>query len=457
MSMTVRAPAVAGSFYPADPAMLDRMVGDFLAQADGRALSAGAPVKAIAGPHAGYVYSGPIAGTAYASVRHLADRVTRVVLLGPAHRYAFRGIAMPTADGLATPLGVVRVDRAVLEAIRDLPGVQTLDAAFDGEHGLEVHLPFIQRIFPQAGVVPLVVGGATPDQVEAVLERLWGGPETLIVVSTDLSHFLDHDTASARDLETSRIIEAAEPDLLSGERACGYLPLSGLLRRARRLDLRATTLDLRNSGDTAGDRRRVVGYGAYSFEEAEQARLSDAHREMLLDTAAEALHRMVKTGHKPAVEAQAFPLPLRALRRTFVTLELGGHLRGCIGTVMPADALVEDVVGNTLKSASRDPRFTPLTIGELAGLSLTVSVLSHSRPIAFEDEADLLEALRPGLDGLILRDGPRGALYLPKVWSMLPDPRDFLRHLKVKAGLPARGVTPTLQAFRFTAETFGTA
>ncbi|WP_029007846.1 AmmeMemoRadiSam system protein B [Azospirillum halopraeferens] len=450
---TVRSPAVAGTFYPADPAALERAVDDCLDRARVEPL----PAKAIVAPHAGYVYSGPIAGTAYAAVLHRADRVRRVVLAGPAHRYPLRGIAVPGADGLATPLGVVPVDRAALDAIADLPGVQTLDRAFDGEHSLEVHLPFLQRVFPDAAVVPLLVGETPADMTERVLERLWGGPETLVVVSSDLSHFHDSDTARTLDRATSDAIEAAAPERLSGDRACGVMPLAGLLRRARALDLRVTTRDLRNSGDTAGGRDRVVGYGAYSLEPAEEARLTDDQRRLLLDAAMAALRHRVERGVTVEPEADAFPLPLRAARRTFVTLDLDGSLRGCIGTLEPVDPLVRDVAANAVKAAMQDPRFAPLSAAELARVSLTVSILSHDRPIAFTGEADLLAQLRPGRDGLIIADGTRRALFLPKVWDVLPDPRDFLHHLKAKAGLAPDRETGTLRALRFTAETFGTA
>ncbi len=449
--MNLRAPAVAGAFYPANPAALDRMVAGFLEDAHTERL----PAKAIIAPHAGYVYSGPIAGTAYAGVAHLGGRITRVLLLGPAHRYGFRGIAYPSADALETPLGAVPVDQESIAAIRDLPDVQRIDRAFDGEHSLEVHLPFIQRLFPEASVVPLVVGHVDPTRVDAVLQRLWGGPETLIVISSDLSHFHDHATAHRLDLETSQAIEAADIGRLSGDRACGYLPVAGLLMRARALDLRVTTRDLRNSGDTAGDRDRVVGYGAYSVEPATVARLSDAHRELLLEAARRALAHAVKTGRAPQVRAEDFPMPLRAIRRTFVTLTIDGELRGCIGTTQASRPLVEDVVDNAVRSAMQDPRFGPLTAAELPRVDIAVSILSHDRPLPFRDEEDLIAKLRPGVDGLILRAGRDGALFLPKVWDMLPDRRQFVAQLKRKAGWAPDRPVPGLEATVFGAETFG--
>lgn len=447
---TVRAPNVAGMFYPGDPEALAHQVDGFLAAAPDEPM----PFKAIVAPHAGYPYSGPIAGTAYASVRHLADRVRRVVLLGPAHRFGFQGVAAPSADALATPLGTVSVDRAAIASILAIAGVEVLDQAFAGEHSLEVHLPFLQRVFPEARVVPLVVGDARPDLVAAVLERLWGGPETLIVISSDLSHYQAYDRARALDLSTSQAIEALEVQKLRGDFACGFMPLSGLLVRAMALDLRATTLDLRNSGDTAGGRDQVVGYGAYGFEYAASARLSDAHRARLLELARETLRAAASTGQPPEIDESGLPLALRAVRRTFVTLTQAGQLRGCIGTLMATTPLARDIVANTIRAATQDPRFGPMTADEVDRTDVSISILSHPRPIAFKGEADLLEQLRPEVDGLIIVDNGRQALFLPKVWHDLPMPSQFLGHLKQKAGLNPRDASPTLRAFRFTTETF---
>lgn len=258
---TIRQPAVAGLFYPADPRSLRAEVDGYLDEAAG---DVGPPPKALIAPHAGYVYSGPVAAHAYARLRTVADRITRVVLLAPAHRWPFYGLAVPEADEFQTPLGRVAVDRAAIGAVADLPQVHRLDAAFDGEHALEVHLPFLQAVLRGFRVVPFVVGEASAAEVADVLERLWGGDETLIVVSSDLSHYLDYDTAKARDAQTTRRIESLDPSVGSHD-ACGRTPVNGLLTVARRHGLMAETVDLRNSGDTAGPRDRVVGYGAYLF------------------------------------------------------------------------------------------------------------------------------------------------------------------------------------------------
>jgi hypothetical protein len=257
----VRRPAVAGMFYPEDPRELRETVESLLVDAP-----AGGPApKALIAPHAGYVYSGPTAAIAYARLAAARDTIRRVVLLGPSHRVAFQGIAACRADLFETPLGRVPVDTAALDQITDLPQVQVLDTAHLREHSLEVQLPFLQVLLQDFALVPLVVGDASPDQVAQVLDRLWGGPETLIVVSSDLSHYHDYVTAQRLDRETSGLIEGLSRVELHGEQACGCRPINGLLRAARSHGLAASLLDLRNSGDTAGPRDRVVGYGAYAF------------------------------------------------------------------------------------------------------------------------------------------------------------------------------------------------
>jgi AmmeMemoRadiSam system protein B len=261
----VRSPAVAGMFYPADGLELRSMVDGFLADAAQRAGDGGPPPKAIIVPHAGYIYSGPIAASAYARLKAARDTLHRVVLLGPAHRVGFRGLALSSADAFATPLGSVPLDLEAEQAVADLPQVRVLDAAHAPEHSLEVHLPFLQALLADFRLVPLVVGDATAAEVDEVLERLWGGPETLIVISSDLSHYHDYATARRMDSATSRAIEALDPAAIDFEDACGRIPVSGLLVAARRRGLHASTVDLRSSGDTAGPRDQVVGYGAYVF------------------------------------------------------------------------------------------------------------------------------------------------------------------------------------------------
>jgi AmmeMemoRadiSam system protein B len=265
MSGGVRLPAVAGLFYPDDASALRRSVQAHLA--DGRKrLAAGAAVpKAIIAPHAGFVYSGPVAGTAYARIEPARERIRRVVLLGPSHRVPFRGLALSTATAYRTPLGDVALDAAGAAELAVLPQVDFLDAAHAQEHSLEVQLPFLQEALADFALLPVVAGDATASEVAQAIERVWGGDETLVVVSSDLSHYYDYATAEALDRATTAAIEALRPDGLDEESACGRVPVRGLLVAAKHHGLTARTLDLRSSGDTAGPRDRVVGYGAYAF------------------------------------------------------------------------------------------------------------------------------------------------------------------------------------------------
>lgn len=272
----VRPAAVAGLFYPARRRDLAEAVHDLLAHAR----SAGAPQppsppKAIIAPHAGYVYSGPIAASAYARLAPLAERVSRVVLIGPAHRVPVQGLCVPQVEAFETPLGPVPLDHEAIAALLELPQVRVWDAPHAEEHALEVHLPFLQTVLRRFRVIPLLAGDAAPEVIATVLERVWGGPETLIVVSSDLSHYLDYATAQQLDAATCASIEALDAAALRWEQACGRVPVSGLLTLARRRGLAVATLDLRNSGDTAGDRRRVVGYGAWAFFEPPAAPQGD--------------------------------------------------------------------------------------------------------------------------------------------------------------------------------------
>lgn len=265
MNPAIRPPAVAGAFYPGNPRILAadvrQMLGD-VHPAPGR------QPKALIVPHAGYIYSGPTAAAAYARLAPWKDRISRVILLGPTHRVPVRGLAAPATDAFATPLGNIPIDRTALAGLGDLPQVVVSDTAHALEHSLEVHLPFLQTVLGDFTLVPLAVGHAPPAAVAEVLERLWGGAETLIVVSSDLSHFLPYAAAQEADAGTCARILHLDTDI-DPEEACGAYPINGLLLAARRHGLRPLLVDQCNSGDTAGDKSRVVGYGAFAFYETE--------------------------------------------------------------------------------------------------------------------------------------------------------------------------------------------
>lgn len=262
-SERIRRPAVAGSFYPSGAPALRSAI----AECGRRAAPVSPPgrPKALIAPHAGYMYSGPVAATAYGSLRPWRREIRRVVLLGPSHHLAFRGLATSSAEYFLTPLGPVPLDLGAILTLQELPFVRCRDDAHAAEHSLEVHLPFLQESLEEFRLVPLVVGEAKPTEVAASLDRVWGDEDTLIVVSTDLSHYHPYDRACTVDAETGEAIVRLDPARIDGNRACGFRALNGLLTAASERELSVTALDERNSGDTAGDRRRVVGYGAYAL------------------------------------------------------------------------------------------------------------------------------------------------------------------------------------------------
>ena len=255
-------PAVAGMFYPDDKEILTQNLAAMLSAVK---LDNKKTPKAIIAPHAGLIYSGPIAASAYARWLPVADKVKRIIIMAPSHRLPLHGIATTSMDSFRTPLGDIPVDRLAVETALQLEQVMNFDEAFAGEHALEVQLPFLQQIFTNFSLAPFIVGDASGNEVAEVLDVLWGGTDTKIVISSDLSHFLDYASAVKRDLRTTTVIESLSPESLRRGDACGRNPVKGMLTAAKKHALQVETVDLRNSGDTAGDKKRVVGYGAYVF------------------------------------------------------------------------------------------------------------------------------------------------------------------------------------------------
>jgi AmmeMemoRadiSam system protein B/AmmeMemoRadiSam system protein A len=440
----IRKAAVAGTFYPGESRVLRSVVNGFLEEARRRPRADLRAPKALVVPHAGYVYSGAVAASSYARLRGLAGRISRVVLLGPCHRVAVRGIALPETGAFETPLGVVEIDAEAVAAIAGLPGVVASAAAHAQDHALEVQLPFLQQVLGAFRLVPLLVGQVDDVSVAHVIERLWGGEETLVVVSSDLSHYLPYAEACESDRATVDAVLAFEPRI-DHAHACGATPVNALIEVARRHGLTPVKDDLRNSGDTAGDRHRVVGYAAIAFLPAADAARDASAGNVLVGLARAAIAE--RFGGAPAVTPPGVAAGPAA---TFVTLTLDGRLRGCIGSLTALRDLADDVRHNARAAAFQDPRFPPLTADEFARIRIEVSLLSPPETIAFRDEAELIDGLKPGEDGLVLEWQGRRATFLPQVWEALPDPREFLAQLKLKAGLARDFQAVDLRVSRYT-------
>ena len=443
---------VAGIFYPDDPAILAAKIDAAFAAAPPSPFRA----KMVVVPHAGVDYSGAVAAEALRAL-DLAQEVRRVVIFGPNHRMPLSGLAVHPAGAWSTPLVLAPVAAEALRSIQSLDGVAFDSLPFEGEHSLEMPLIFLQRLLPELEIAPALVGDAAPELVEEALGRLWGGPETAICISSDLSHFLPAAKARAKDAETRSLIEGGRWSELGPDNACGYASLRGAIRRAQNLRMRATGAAFATSDQMGGPRERVVGYGAFAFEYPGAARLAGADRDRLVAVASASLDFASTRGGAPPeiVVDPNLPRGLTAHRAAFVTLERNAALRGCVGSLFPRRPLAEDVGFNAVRAGFGDPRFAPMTRAELPDLTVTISVLSPMAAIPCDSERELIDQLRPDRDGLLLREGRAAALFLPSVWREVPSPTDFVRFLKRKMGVAPSHWSPTLTAERFSVESFG--
>ena len=450
--LLMRQPATAGTFYPADAQVLWSEVESCITRGTSGWRPEGSVPRAIISPHAGYRFSGWLTGAAWRATAR--GRPSTIVILSPSHAHAFDGIALPSQKGYAMPGFDVMIDRPAANSLVQAGLAHVEDPAHDREHGIETQLAFLHRLHPSARVVPLVIGTAPQDQVAAAIDHLSAHGQPLFVLSSDLSHFLPRDAADAKDAETAKLLETAQGTTLTSRHACGAAAITGFLASATGASLRVARLAMASSADVTGDTSRTVGYGAWALFDTTDEIIIPRHREMLLRAARQTLASFTKRGKPPKLDETSFPQALRGHAASFITLQQDGRLRGCIGSLTAHRPLVRDMSENTVKAASADPRFAPVTAEEVPGLRLKIAVLSPSAPMTFSGEADLLSQLTPHRDGLILRDGAKRGVFLPMVWESLPDPAEFLRALKVKAGLPKDHWSDTLEIDRFCAESF---
>ncbi len=441
----VRQPVFAGRFYPQDPERLHRLLSALDARAMGTPVQvpAGRTLKAVVMPHAGYIYSGWTA----AHVGHVlrGRRFDKVIVVAPDHRVGLRNAVISDVDAYQTPLGRIRLHPDAGRLRRHHPLFGFSHRSDIQEHSLEVVLPFLQYYLGVFELVPIVLGPVDIDRLADALTPLLDD-ETLIVISSDLSHYLPYEKARGRDRETLNLISGLAVDALGRREncACGKIPLQLLMTLARRLEWEPALLHYANSGDTAGDKKRVVGYAALAF-------YGDAHRSgagkptelsqdqgaLLVNLARQTITAALHDDPPDAAaEARLADAPVFAQRRgNFVTLQTHGRLRGCIGNLVADEPLSASVPRNALKAAFRDPRFPPLVVDELESLSVSVSVLSAPIRLRYRDADDLLERIVPHRDGVILQQGAARATFLPQVWDQLPEPEAFLSALCRKAGL----------------------
>lgn len=448
--LRVRAPAVAGLFYPAEKGALSQTIDGLLNGAAGHDVPR---LRALICPHAGYAYSGR---TAAASYRTLMGREIRtVVILAPSHYAAFRGASIPEADAYATPLGTVPVSpkaRLLMgtgpfvaeqpcpvgrppwweQASKPAPPAGE-DTPETWEHSVEVQLPFLQKTVQHFEILPILFGDVDPEPVaKALAETI--DDQTLVVVSSDLSHYHPYDEAEELDKRCIGAICRLDAEEMKTREACGKLPILTLLHLARQKGWKAALLDYRNSGDATPARDRVVGYAAIAFSEPAPEQVAVPEQKVLLNLARATLERAATNGNLPDIAAQALSPTLTQTNACFVTLTENGMLRGCIGHIQPQESLYRAVMHNARNAATRDPRFPPVQPDEVEKIKIEVSVLSRPRPVPFGSPEELLDRLQPHEDGVVLQIGGRAATFLPQVWEQIPDKVEFMNRLSQKAG-----------------------
>ena len=446
----VRAPAVAGLFYPAEERVLSKTIDGLLEAAPAHHIPR---LRGLVCPHAGYPYSGPTAAIAYKLLAGLD--VQTVVILGPSHYALFQGASVPNTDAYQTPLGIVPLSAQAPQLAKTSPFVlepQCLverpawwaqsskpappagqDTPDTWEHSIEVQIPFLQKTLKNFTILPVVLGNVDPEQVARVLAGVIDD-KTIVVASSDLSHYHPYEQAKELDNRCVKAICDLNIDDMKNQEACGKLPILSLMRLAKDKGWKTQLLDYRNSGDTSGDKSGVVGYSAVAFYETPLQNISAKDRQFLLNLARRTLASAAANSAPPSAGAGDLSTKLSEAKGCFVTLTEHGVLRGCIGNIVPQQALHQAVVDNTRNAATRDPRFPPVRPEEVKGIKIEISVLSEPQPLSFSSPEDLLKKLQTGEDGVVLQIGSNRATFLPQVWEQLPDTVQFLNDLAQKAG-----------------------
>jgi AmmeMemoRadiSam system protein B/AmmeMemoRadiSam system protein A len=430
------------------------MVGILLK--DARDVKIPGKIRGLVSPHAGYVYSGIVAAAGY---RQIDPSIKTIILLGSSHRVRLSAPSIPGVIAYRTPMGDVPLSK-LASTLRSLPGFKSVPEAHLEEHSLEVQLPFLQAVLKEFEIVPILTGRSDPKTLATTLAP-YVGEDTLVVASSDLSHYYSYETAVTLDrICTSAITGYKFSDMALCE-ACGKQAVLTLMHIAQIKGWRSVLTDYKNSGDTAGNKNRVVGYASIAFVDGKEMTetmketLSAEDRESLLRLARTAIEAGLLEGAKVKRPSHVSSV-LNELRGCFVTLHKRGQLRGCIGTIEPTCNLLECVEKNAKNAAFGDPRFPSLSADELEKIDIEISVLSVPEALGFDDGEDLKRKLEPNVHGVILSRGMHRSTFLPQVWKQLPEKEEFLEHLCLKGGMSAKAwQDPTTRVEVYMAEVFG--
>ena len=449
MAGEIRAPLFAGRFYPSERSVLRRTIAKLVASAEKIKIRepAHAALRALIIPHAGYIYSGV---TAAHCTRVLKGRqFSKVIVMGPDHQVGVRHAAISDVAAYETPLGRIDLHQDSKKLRESSPLFESSPLSDGAEHSVEVVLPFLQYGLESFKLIPMVIGGGDPAKIAVFIETVMDG-DTLLVASSDLSHYLPYNRAVSWDKATVELITKLEPEqlMVRPNSACGRAPVAVILHLARQRGWQPVLLNYTNSGDTAGEKGQVVGYAAVAFYEISKERgvrqmescLEQEQGRVLLGHARRTImERLGETYGKEATELLERKLEESCFKNksgTFVTLTLEGSLRGCIGNMSATVTLKDGVGQNAINAAFQDPRFSLLTKEELEKVHIEISVLTEPERLEHNGGNDLVQKLRPNIDGVIISKGAYQATFLPQVWKQLPRTDDFLNRLCMKAGIP---------------------
>ena len=436
----IKYPAAAGTFYPNNALELKKQI-EFFAQYCQNDYTYAS--RAVIVPHAGLIYSGRLA---YEGISLLDRNLKNLFIFAPAHRVGFEGLSLSGFELWQTPLGEIEVNQQINNELKEKFNAQFFDKAFEYEHSIEVQLPLIQSVFKNVKIIPLLAGSADYQVISQIIKYYYDDKENGFIISSDLSHFLTDEKAKRIDAVTADMIETGNIDNFQYEQACGALGIAGLVDFANKKNYSLIRIGMHNSGLTTGDKTRVVGYGSWFLYEGQTNEfIKKYYSKLIIDICRQA----IKSKFEPDIEEIKYPQVFVRIGACFVTLEKNNTLRGCIGSVIARRPLINDIIMNAKNSAFSDPRFLPVQQNEISQLKIAVSILSEPKKMSFTDENDLLRQMRPNIDGIIIKDGIYQAVYLPSVWEQLPDKREFLETLKVKAGLNPDYFSDTFEAYRF--------
>ena len=457
-----RNPAVAGIFYEGTEKELSQSVDDYL-QAGKFRTRQDYQSKMIIVPHAGYAYSASTAAKAYFPLKKYAKTIKNVLILGPSHYYGGQGAYLSDVDYFKTPLGNVQINKKlVYQLAENNKSLSINNAAHKKEHSIEVHLPFIQKVLPEAKIIPIIYGEISPEIMASALQKYLKRKDTILIISADLSHYHPYKTAQAIDQKTAEKIHNKQA--VDRYDSCGAIGINTALLLSKNLHYYPQMIELVNSGDIGGDKNKVVGYGAWEFYpdaehtdkidrlEQEVKNLQDyieLYGDNLKRIAHISLEKAVRNHKEYFPSRRSYPEEIFDKGSSFVTLYKNDQIRGCIGSVVPTTSIAQNIADNTYAAALEDRRFAPIEINELPEIKYTISLLTGFEEILYHSEKGLLKKIQKNQDGLIIRDGNRQGVFLPAVWKTFPSKEEFFRQLKIKAGLNPNYWSNNIKVYRF--------